>query len=203
MTTNKQIKANQVNASKWWVKTTQWKEIVSQNAIKHWITSQRILWEEKVLYETIFSQLVEETTPEGYLELMLCERIAFHQMKLIRLVTLESVTIETQPLKTEVQVLEKTMPKQSIQLLDLDFWELSYSSPKQEKIANQYQSEIGLLRKKIKDIEANTIHLWSLDMLERFQRYSTDIENRLFKSIREYQRIKDLKKGKPIIEVSL
>lgn len=37
--TIKQIEANKLNALKWWVKAQGWKEIVSKNAIKYWLTS--------------------------------------------------------------------------------------------------------------------------------------------------------------------
>lgn len=61
MTTRKQIKANQENGKKWWVKTQKWKKISKYNAYSYWLTANKLLDEkENMKYDFILHILKEE-----------------------------------------------------------------------------------------------------------------------------------------------
>jgi len=78
MTTQKQIEANRRNAQKsTGPKTEEGKTAVAQNAIKHGFTanSPLIPGEDLTAYDAFKSQLIKELNPQGSVEKMLAERI--------------------------------------------------------------------------------------------------------------------------------
>lgn len=202
MATEKQIKANQVNALKWWVKTQEGKEIVSKNALKHWLTSLMIAsQEEKELYESIVNVLVEELKPESLLETMIFERIALYYMKLQRVTRLDTKQVEIDRLQEEIDYLESTKPQRESLLLDLDFE--SKNDKAKEKEILEIENKIHMIQSRIWDISKGYIGQSSIEFLEKFHRYETALENRLYKGIKEYYKIKAINSWKPMIDVSI
>ncbi len=207
MTTDKQIVANKANALKGGVKTREGKEIVSKNAITHWLTAQRLISEkEKRFYESILDKIIRETQPDGYLEMVMCERIAFHQMRLLRSVWIESMFIETHTLQSEIECLEMEWveeDKPKNKPLNTGYKALDLLFGKEDEMDNKYQVQTSLLKERIRELQKNYISLSSFDTLEKIQRYDTNLENRLLKTMREYQKLKEMKKGKAIIDITI
>jgi len=67
MTTRKQLTANRKNARKGGVKTTEGKELVKFNALKHGVLLQAVTEYEQPIYEDIQERLFKEYQPKTLL----------------------------------------------------------------------------------------------------------------------------------------
>ena len=99
MTTQAQIEANKQNAQlSAGAITTQGKEIVSKNAIKHGIFAKDVVitsgGENIEEYNQLFNNLIESLKPNGQLEYLLVEKIAIDHWRLKRLFKYERVSIK-------------------------------------------------------------------------------------------------------------
>lgn len=97
MTTEKQIKANQANSLKsTGANTIEGKQIVSSNALKHGLFSQRLILTDESLddYALLVDGLINSLNPVGTLEQLLVEKIAVATWKQLRLTRAESASIE-------------------------------------------------------------------------------------------------------------
>ena len=203
-TSIKQVEANKVNALKWWVKTEEGKEIVSRNAIKHWLTSFMIIDnEEKERYDSMLNVLVEELKPESLLETMVIERIALSYTKLQRVVKLDTKQVGMENLQKEIRYLEYFMPVREnlLSKYELDMYDTT--DQETEKKIVEIEKKIRSIREKL--VELNRTYIWfsEMDTFEKLQRYETAIENRLYKAIKEYYKIKAINNGKTIIDVNI
>lgn len=210
----KQLIANRENALKGWVKTLEGKKTVSYNAITHWITSERVLGDEKPLFEKIKEELYKDLQPKGYVEQLLVERIAFHQMKLMRVASMEKIYIDTEPyrvlikdLMAEKEKLKKPDPQlillhpnieegrilEEDEVQDESLQHYLKAKAEYEEQCRLYDEEMAKIDKLIASLEHSLNRkalnhrsiTYDVDQLELYQRYETAIENRLFRAIHE------------------
>ena len=92
MATEKQIKANRLNALKGGVKTEKGKAAVRLNAVTHCLLSKQVLLpgEDSSLFAALLEQILIELQPEGELEYQLVERIVSSCWLLRRALRLEN-----------------------------------------------------------------------------------------------------------------
>lgn len=192
---DKQLKANKENSKSWGVKTQEGKQIVANNAIKHWLTSSRIVnEEEKELYDLIMEGLVEELKPNWLLEMMYVERIALYYMKLQRVAQIDTKQVVYEKMKTEKDYLSYICPAEPGMVeMDFDFMQREEESEDRRKLRLKLQSEISDITKKQYILFKSNISEEAIDIFDRLQKYETSIENRLYKSIREYYKIKQIR----------
>jgi len=196
--TFKQLEANRRNAKKWWVKTEQWKQIVSKNAVKHWLTSSIIISEEEQKsYDTFFQSLSDDNNVCNVLENVLKERISLHYIKLQRVAKLDALQMKVSDLWSKIKYLEDIMPDDIG--LDLDFMKTDEAREKSE----QLRKEIWKIRTEIAEMQKEYINVKDIDIFERFQKYETAIENRLYKTIAEYYKIRAIRSGMPVVNVDV
>ena len=203
----KQIEANKVNALKWWVKTQEWKEIVSKNAIKHWLTGSFVfLKDEKELYEEIRQVSYEKYLPVWCLEERLVDSIVFYILLLKRgekvmYACLNNQVFEEQRKKVEEEYGVKNrpyMPEPPTLVIPNLYDEEDKIRYDKEMI--EYQKEYKLWKGNVEKyaiwVSDNQpeYDVWALisglDDIERIQRYINNIENRLYRSIKEYYCLK-------------
>lgn len=144
----KQHKANQLNAKKGGAKTPKGKDIVRFNARKHGILANLVTEDEKDFFEKYKEQLFDDLQPNSVLENILVERIAIHYLKLFRLAKTESTYIKN--------------------CLATDIFYSEFSEEEKQALSSC-------------DMK---------DLLEIYGRYETNIENRLYKAMKEYKHIK-------------
>jgi len=96
MATEKQINANRKNAQKsTGPKTDEGKATVSQNAVKHGLFAQSVIYgENQVEYEAFHDNFLAEHTPVGAMELFLAERAANLAWRLKRAERMQNEVIE-------------------------------------------------------------------------------------------------------------
>ena len=87
MTTEKQIRANRINALKGGVKTPEGKAISSRNAVTHGFFSEAVILpgEDRRLMEQFREKLMAEVQPQSELETILAERIISSAWRLKRI----------------------------------------------------------------------------------------------------------------------
>ena len=69
--------------------------------------------------------------------------------------------------------------------------------------SEQLRIEIWIIRKEIAEIQKKYINAKDIDIFDRFQRYETAIENRLYKTIAEYYKIRAIRSGMPVVNVDI
>lgn len=97
MTTDKQIEANRKNAKlSTGPVTSEGKAVVSRNAIRHGILSNRVLIndEEKELHEEFCASMMNQLQPTGSLEAYFTERIISTAWRLRHIVNIETLMLE-------------------------------------------------------------------------------------------------------------
>lgn len=199
---DKQVLANRLNATKWGVKTEKGKELISRNAVKHGLTGDMIIdEEERYCYEAIFDLLKEELKPESLLEGMMVERIALAYVKLQRVVKLYNNQLIIDGLRREMKYIEDMKPERKLVFDNFEMFDKS-DQEKEEKIL-EIEGKMTTIKKKLEAIDSANGWLLDIDTYEKFQRYETSIENRLYKSIREYTKIKAMKNGAPVIDINV
>jgi len=191
-TSEKQIRANRINAKKWGVKTVEGKNTIKKNAIKHGLTSSMIInKEEKDIFDNIFKVLLEELNPENFLEEMLVERIALNYMKLQRVVRFDTKQVLLEKYSTEKDFLKESRPQEPESHIPMiDLWEPQEDNQEDKRKRMEIDNQISNINERIKELEKSHLSQTSIDVFERIQRYETMVENRLYKGIKEYYRIK-------------
>lgn len=162
-TSEKQIKANKVNAKLGGVKTSAGIEISKYNAQKHGILGQTLTEYEQTSYRGIFEELRAYYKPKGIIEDILVERMAIHHIKLYRIAQAENEFIKS--------VLNPTLD-----------------------IADEMDRH--LIRKRGYE---PTVKSSSVEKLQNiYSRYEATIENRLYKTMHELERIQRMRKGEKV-----
>lgn len=161
----KQIQANRHNAKKGGVKTLEGKEISKYNALKHGILSEVILDYDKGNFEELHQRLIIEFCPKTAIEEIIVERITICIIRLNR-----AVRAETEYLKSifnpEVGHHEGSFG------IELGKWVVDKEGYK-PKISKE-------------DVE-------SLENI--YHRYEKSLENRLYRTLHELERIQRFRKG--------
>ncbi len=178
MSTEAQIIANRRNAQKsTGPRTPQGKAAVSQNAVKHGLSTDRtvIKSESQEAFDLHRTQLLDELAPQTPIESMLAERIASVSWRLRRAENFQNHTIDA--LGTP-----KTGP-----LAKLQQSLLAKYAPDTQTGPEESDPELALGRLAIKDFSNSRV-------LERLLMYERRIENSLYKTILEIQRLNMIKK---------
>jgi hypothetical protein len=199
MATTQQIRANRINARKWWVKTPEGKLKVSKNAVKHWITAHRIISDdERKTFDLVCRQVINDLDPEGYIETMLCERIALYQTKLLRIVQLESIQVEVAKIRSETDALDAREHRDSTDKLfgSINLWAEEWTSEFHKIVRNK----INFLKDQIDSITSKYLSVQMMDVFEQLQRYEAITESRMLKIIKELQYIQEKRQKRDHIE---
>ena len=166
----KQMEANQRNALLGGGKTEQGKEISKFNAQKHGILRQTITDYERDFYFELLDQLGQELKPEGIIEEMLVDRIATYYLRLFRAAKAEGKYVKS-VLNPHITVMRA--------VLDDGLFE-----PREVVEKEGYKPQIT----------PNVIG--SLDDI--YLRYEITLENRIYRTLQELERIKRRKTGERI-----
>lgn len=169
-------------------KTVKGKEISKMNATKHWLTSNAMISkEEKSIFESSKKELSDFLKPDWMIEKMLIENIAFYFVKLQRSINIEAVQVILQWIESEIIYKQSLIPETKViwWFQEMWLWEEEYNAEK-EKI----EWEVEGLKKEIFKIQSWTISIEWIDNLWRIQRYHTAVENRLFKTIKQFYEIR-------------
>ncbi len=157
--------------------TPQRKAAVSQNALKHGLSTDRtvIKSESQEAFDIHRTQLLEELAPETPIESMLAERIASVSWRLRRAENFQNHTIDA--LGTP-----KTGP-----LTKLHQSLLANYAPDTQTDPDEPDPELALGRMLIKDFSNSRV-------LEKLLMYERRIENSFYRSLLEIQRLNMIKK---------
>lgn len=173
MTTEKQIQANRNNAQKGGVKTEEGKAISKLNARKHGILSEVFTEYENIELVDIYEQLREDLQPIGVLESILVEKIAVYYIKFCRIAKAENEMVKSslnpssERTKKEILADFQSGDYDIIPLIEVPTTKGGYSP----KLGYQYISKI-----------------------ESYSRYETSVENRMYKAIKELERLQERRK---------
>jgi hypothetical protein len=168
MSTKNQIKANRRNAQKsTGPRTSEGKTAVSQNAVKHGLTA---------VQDIISSESQAELAPETPMESMLAERIVGLSWRLKRICTIQNQTIDALKQRNTSNPLAKLTKSLMMR----------YQNPSNQA-ASESAGDLVLGELAIKDF-ANT------RVLERLLMYERRIENSLYKTLLELERLNLVKK---------
>lgn len=174
MSSLKQLQANRTNGKLWGVKTIEWKKKVSQNALKHGLTSSRPLDdEENEIYSAILQEVQEEYSINGITETIQAERIAFYSVK-IQLASRINERLLTRALTENLATVESNFCNNT-----------EWFSPEERKTLIEYLIWF-----------ASIPNLEQTEGLSILQRYTTSLENRRNKAIDELMKIKSFKRWK-------
>jgi hypothetical protein len=178
MATQKQLIANRNNASKsTGPKTQKGKALASQNSLKHGLfTAENVINEEsKDAFDLHQEQMLAELAPQGPTELLLAERIITLSWRLSRINRFRTETINDlqNPTKSPLQKLLRSINQPTC------------PEPVEGRPA-QTTSATKTSRMIIKDFNNGKV-------LERLLMYERRIENSLYRTMNEYQRLKLIK----------
>ena len=168
----KQLQANKINSKKWGVKTKEWKLKVSKNTVKHWLNSHRLINDfEWTKYRWTLNQIQEEYWINWVFENTYAERIAFYTAKMFKANEIE----------------EKYTCFQSM------FNKLDKLSKEQRMIESKWEK--WRVPQELKDFTEpfdDILESHNLEDLERMQKYTIMIENRLYKAMKEFMKLKGI-----------
>ena len=177
MATQAKILANRRNAQKsTGPRTPQGKSAVSQNAVKHGLSTRQavISSEDQAEFDLYRQQFLDELAPETPMESMLAERVVNLSWRLKRASRIQNQTIDALNSPKPTNPLLEKLKKQYI-YKGLDDSQVQSQSP-----------ELPLGRLAIKDFSNERV-------LERLLMYERRIENSLYKTVLELQRLNLLK----------
>jgi hypothetical protein len=179
MTSNKQIEANRENGLKGGVKTEEGKEVSKFNAVKHGIFYTTLSSYEKDYCQNTLTDLIDELKPVGNLEIFLVERIAIQYLRLFRIAKAESDYMEATLHPYSVKVTNRYLDNLTVNSSQYDEVEVTGFKP---------------------EVSADAIQ----ELNNTLIRYDTSVENKLYKSLHELQRIQAIRKGeKPPIPTAV
>ena len=179
MTTEAQIIANRRNALKsTGPRTTHGRAAVSQNAVKHGLLARQdvITSESQADFDLYREQILAELTPVSPMESMLAERIVTLSWRLKRAARIQNLTIDA-----------LNAPKTSSPLSKLTQSLLFKNQDQSQAAPAASAAHLTLGRLAIKDFS-------NARVLERLLMYERRIENSLYKTILEIQRLNIIKK---------
>jgi len=182
MATQAQILANRSNAQEsTGPKTTEGKATVSQNAIKHGLTAQKtvIPGENLADFELYHYEMLEELDPIGPMESMLADRIVSLSWRLKRTVRIQNETIDALCTPKPPSPLDKLRKSLVAKAVGPSF--SGEPEPDQASV---------LGRTIVKDFS-------NARVLDRLMMYERRIENSLYKTIAELQRLTLIRKLDP------
>ena len=186
--TKAQIAANRRNCQKSTGPCTpQGKAVVSQNALKHGLTAKTVIRsEDQAEFDLHRTQILDELAPDTPIESFLAERIVDLSWKLKRIGYLQNQTIDA--LDTP-----KTGPLAKLQQSLLAIY-----APAAQTEPSEPDPELALGRLAIKDFSNSRV-------LEKLLMYERRIENSLYRTMLELQRINMIKKlndaQDPVVEL--
>ncbi len=180
MTTRTQTIANQRNAQRsTGPSTPQGKAVVSQNALKHGLTASQIVIksEDQAVFNLHRSQIFNELAPQTPIESMLAERFVELSWRLKRAGDIQNQTIDTlaTPKNSPIAKFQQAL--------------LAKYAPDTQTGPEDSDPELALGRLAIKDFSNSRV-------LEKLLMYERRIENSLYKTVLELQRLKMIKKIK-------
>jgi hypothetical protein len=174
MSTNAQIIANRNNAQKsTGPKTLQGKQIASQNSLKHGLTAANdiISAESRPEFDLYRSQMLSELAPQSVMESMLAERVVSLSWRLKRIRRIQNQAIDALSRNNGNDLFSKL--KKSL---------FSKSLVSQSHSPVDDDSSLALGRLAVKDFSNGRV-------LERLLMYERRLENSLYKTILELQRL--------------
>ncbi len=178
MSTQKQIIANWRNSQKsTGPNTPQGKAAVSQNALKHGLSTDRtiIKSENAEAYDLHRTQLLDELAPDTPIELILAERIASTSWRLKRAENFQNHTIDAlgTPNTGPLAKLQQSL--------------LAIYAPDSQTDPAESDPDLAIGRMLIKDFSNSRV-------LERLLMYERRIESSFYRSLLEIQRLNMIKK---------
>jgi hypothetical protein len=188
MSTEAQILANRRNAqNSTGPRSPEGRAIVSQNALKHGLTAANniISSESQADFDLYRDQILDELAPTSPMESMLAERIVNLSWRLKRASRIQNQTIDA-----------LSTPDTSSPLTKLTHSLLSRVRDQSQAPPPESASDLALGRLAVKDFSNTRI-------LERLLMYERRIENSLYKTILELQRLNLIKKLNPEYEMLL
>jgi len=178
MVTEARIIANRRNAQKsTGPRTPEGKAVVAQNAVKHGLTAAKdiISAEHQADFDLYRAQFLAELDPDSPMESMLAERIVNLSWRLKRLYAIQNQTIDALATPDTSRPLAKLLSK--------------YRLPTQPD-PSEPAPDLSLGRLAVKDFSNNRV-------LEKLLMYERRIENSLYKTFLEFQRLKLIKNLNP------
>jgi len=179
MSTQSQILANRLNAQKsTGPRTSQGKAAVSQNAVKHGLTAAHdvISSESQAEFDLHRDQILAELAPASPMESILAHRIVSLSWRLKRICSIQNQTIDALNQRNTSSPLAKLT--KSLLLKGQDCL---------QQDASEFTPDLALGRLAIKDFSNPRV-------LERLLMYERRIENSLYKTLLELQRLNLIKK---------
>jgi hypothetical protein len=186
MVTKAQIFANRRNAQKsTGPRSPQGKAIVSQNALKHGLTAGRdiINSESQAEFDLCRDQFLAELSPNSPMESMLAERIVNLSWRLKRVYKIQNQTIDALITPDTSSPLTKLTKSLLSKYRDQSQPNPSESAP---ACPERSRRDLSLGRLAVKDFSNTRV-------LERLLMYERRIENSLYKTYLEFQRLKLIK----------
>jgi hypothetical protein len=177
MTTKAQTRANRRNALKsTGPRTNEGKAAVSKNAVKHGLLARQdvIASESQADFDLYRDQILDELTPVSPMEAMLAERIVTLSWRLKRVCRIQNLTID---------VLNAPKPLSPLAKLTNSLVFKGQAPP----CPAESNPHLATARLAIKDFSNSRV-------LERLLMYERRIENSLYKTILEIQRLSIIKK---------
>jgi len=179
MSTEAQIIANRRNAKKsTGPSTPKGKAIASQNSFKHGLFARQTLInsENKADFDLYREQFLSELAPESPMESMLAERIVVLSWRLKRIGLIQAQTIDAMKADNKTSPLAKLTQS------------LLFKNANQTKTASSAPpADLALGRLAIKDFS-------NARVLDRLLMYERRIENSLYKTNLEFQRLRLMRK---------
>ncbi len=179
MTTEAKIIANRRNAQKsTGPRTRAGKAAISQNAVKHGLLASQavISSESREDFDIHRDRIISDMVPESPMESMLAERIVVLSWRLIRIGCIQAQTIDALNARNTSSPLIKLTQS------------LLFKNQKQSQTAPSTSApDLALGRMAIKDFSNSRV-------LDRLLMYERRIENSLFKTIFEFQRLQLMRK---------
>jgi hypothetical protein len=179
MATEAQILANRLNAQKsTGPRTSEGKAAVSQNAVKHGLLAERdvICSESQADFDQYRDQLLAELDPASPMESMLAERIVSLSWRLKRICSIQNQAIDALNADNTPSPLAK---------LTKSLFFKDQNPPRED--TSESATALALGRLAIKDFS-------NARVLDRLLMYERRIENSLYKTLLELQRLNLVKK---------
>ena len=189
MTTELQITANQENSKlSTGAKTSEGKAIVAQNAIKHGLLSHKLILGEEDLdcWKILLNGLVETFLPVGMIEQLLVEKIAISFWRQRRLVGAEVAAIRISAI-TESKRLDL-----EIENIESDLYFVLDMNQRTEEVKNRLVSELQEIKRLVQIKSTAPI---SDELLIR---YSTGLDNELYKAITAFRKEQEIRLNNPL-----
>ena len=189
MTTELQITANQENSKlSTGAKTSEGKAIVAQNAIKHGLLSHKLILGEEDLdcWKILLNGLVETLLPVGMIEQLLVEKIAISFWRQRRLVGAEVAAIRISAI-TESKRLDH-----EIENIESDLYFVMDINQRTKEVKNRLVSEFQEIKRFVQIKSTAPI---SDELLIR---YSTGLDNELYKAITAFRKEQEIRLNNPL-----